>query len=96
MANPGTPNPPCACGCGFEVALPRNRYIQGHAGAVRDLGEAPLPRIEPRGEQEFRHAEDAVHRRADLVAHVREELGLESERFDCLITRRSYFCFALA
>jgi DNA-binding CsgD family transcriptional regulator len=35
MDNSGTPNPPCVCGCGFEVALPHNRYIQGHAGAVR-------------------------------------------------------------
>jgi IS30 family transposase len=35
MDTPGTPNPLCACGCGFEVALPNNRYIQGHAGAIR-------------------------------------------------------------
>ena len=26
------------------------------------------------------HAEDAVHRRADLVAHVRQELGLGPRR----------------
>jgi hypothetical protein len=35
MDNLETPNPSCACGCGFEVALPHNRYIQGHAGAIR-------------------------------------------------------------
>jgi hypothetical protein len=27
-------------------------------------------------EHQLRHADDAVHRRADLVAHVREELAL--------------------
>ena len=29
-----TPNPFCACGCGYEVALPWNKYIQGHFGAI--------------------------------------------------------------
>jgi hypothetical protein len=35
MDKPGTPNPLCACGCGFEVGLPHNRYIQGHVNAIR-------------------------------------------------------------
>lgn len=30
-----TPNPPCRCGCGHEVALPWNKFIQGHANAIR-------------------------------------------------------------
>ena len=32
-------------------------------------------------EHEIRHADDAVHRRSDLVAHVREELALRPARF---------------
>ena len=39
-----------------------------------------LPLVEPRPHEEIRHAEDAVHRRADLVAHVGEELRLGERR----------------
>ena len=37
--------------------------------------------------QLFCEAEDRGHRRADLVAHVREELGLEPRRVDRLLAR---------
>ena len=39
-----------------------------------------LLRRQRRVERELRHAEHAVHRRADLVAHVREELALRAAR----------------
>ena len=42
--------------------------------------EVPLFAVELRAEQQLAHADDAVHRRADLVAHVREELGLRARR----------------
>ena len=38
--------------------------------------EFPLLRRERRIERKLGHADDAVHRRADLVAHVREEIAL--------------------
>ncbi len=40
------------------------------------LGVAALLVVERRVEQQARHADDAVHRRADLVAHVGQELAL--------------------
>ena len=38
----------------------------------------PLPRRELGRLQQFRHAHDAVHRRADFVAHSREKLALRA------------------
>ena len=46
------------------------------AAAARDLGEAALLVVELGLEQQPRHADDRVHRGADLVAHGGEELGL--------------------
>ena len=40
-----------------------------------------------RAEGELGHADDAVHRRADLVAHVGEELALGAAGFHGLVTR---------
>jgi hypothetical protein len=40
------------------------------------LANATLLLVERRAQQQFRHAEDAIHRRADFVAHVRHELAL--------------------
>ena len=37
---------------------------------------ASLPRVQFRLEGEVRHADDSVHRRADLVAHVGQEIRL--------------------
>ncbi len=39
-------------------------------------------RLERMIERQLRHADDAVHRRPDLVAHVREELRLEPRRLE--------------
>ena len=39
------------------------------------LGKPRLVVVQPALQQQFVHAHDAVHRRADLVAHVGEELG---------------------
>jgi hypothetical protein len=40
-----------------------------------------LFRRQRRVEREVRHAEHTVHRRADLVAHIREEFTLRAARF---------------
>ena len=40
-------------------------------------------------EQQAGHADDAVHRRADLVAHVGQELRLEPRRFERRVARRA-------
>ena len=40
------------------------------------LGEVALLGVERRVEQQAGHADDGVHRRADLVAHVRQERAL--------------------
>ena len=47
---------------------------QVFGGAFDGLGEPGLVIVQPALQQQFRHAHDAVHRRADLVAHVGEEL----------------------
>ena len=49
---------------------------QGGAAVADGFGVVALQGIKLRVEQEFGHAEHAVHRRADLVAHVGEELAL--------------------
>ena len=49
---------------------------QALARAGDDLGVAPLPDRQIRRRQELGHDQHAVHRRADLVAHGGEELGL--------------------
>jgi hypothetical protein len=49
-------------------------------GSLHGLRELALVGVELGAEQQLRHTEHAVHRRADLVAHVREELGLGARR----------------
>ncbi len=41
-----------------------------------DLGEGLLLGVELGADQQLGHAEHAVHRRPDLMAHIGEELGL--------------------
>ena len=48
------------------------------AGLVHRIGEAALLRVQRRVVQQLGHAEDAVHRRANLVTHGGEELALAS------------------
>ena len=48
--------------------------------ALDGRGEAALARIELGIEQQLGHAEHAVHRRADLVRHAREEFALGAAR----------------
>ena len=45
-------------------------------GALDAFGEAPLRGVEARVEQQVGHAEHAVHGRAQLVAHARDEVAL--------------------
>ena len=51
------------------------------------LGVFPLRGREVGVEEQARHADDAVHRRANLVAHVGQELRLEPHRFERRIAR---------
>jgi IS30 family transposase len=53
---PSTPNQLCACGCGHEVALPWNKYIQGHAHAIRltDEERRELKRMLAAGESSYK------------------------------------------
>jgi hypothetical protein len=53
---------------------------QRQAGTARHFGEAALLGSQVGVEQELGHAEDAVHRRPDLVAHVGQELRLRPAR----------------
>ncbi len=54
--------------------LPDLQHQPAGLGARLELGIAPLLRIEPGAEQQLRHAENAVHRGADFVAHVGQKL----------------------
>src|SRR5581483_5134865 len=60
---------------------------QGAGRRQRRLQELALLRGERGVEGELRHAHDRVHRRADLVAHVGEELRLETRRLERLVAR---------
>ena len=53
---------------------------QALSGAGDDVGEAALTGRQLAGGQQFGHDQHAVHRRADLVAHRRQEVGLGSVR----------------
>ena len=64
---------------------------QRAAGAAHGLGEAALLVVERRVEQQVGHAEHAVHRRADLVADVGQELGLQPRRLERLVARDHEF-----
>ena len=46
--------------------------------------------VSSRVERQLGHADDAVHRRADLVAHVGEELALGAAGFHGLVARRRH------
>ncbi|HKP04767.1 MAG TPA: hypothetical protein VJU77_15550 [Chthoniobacterales bacterium] len=46
------------------------------SGGFRHVEILPLGAIETRFEDQVRHADDAVHRGANLVAHVRDEFAL--------------------
>jgi hypothetical protein len=58
------PNPMCACGCGYEVALPWNKYIQGHFGAVR------LDRSVSRKVVEMLHRGESTYKIARIVGRT--------------------------
>ena len=55
--------------------------------ALDRLGEIALLRRQVGVEQQPGHADDAVHRRADFVAHVRQEFRLEPRRLDRRVAR---------
>ncbi len=51
--------------------------LQQRSRGMRDgLRQVPLPRSQFGRLQQLRHAHDAVHRRADFVAHAREKFAL--------------------
>ena len=49
------------------------------------LGVLALVGVELGVEQQLGHADHAVHRRADLVAHVGQELGLQPRGLERLV-----------
>ena len=51
-------------------------FQQALARAIDRLGEAPLFVGQRGAQQQLGHAQDAVHRRADLMAHIGHELAL--------------------
>ena len=54
---------------------------QARCGLVDGMHETFLALAQFRAHQQIGHAEDAVHGRADFVAHVGDELGLGAARF---------------
>ena len=64
---------------GFDLRVVEDVVDDLHhrlGGRAHRVHVAPLPLVEVGAGEQFRHAEHAVHRRADLVAHVGEELVL--------------------
>ena len=64
---------------------------QGHQRAAietHDLEIAALVRVEAGFRQHFGHAEDGIHRGANLVRHAGEELGLRVRGDERLLARR--------
>src|SRR6202035_2281081 len=55
------------------------------------LGELALFPIEVGVQQESTHADDAVERRANLVAHIREKFRLEPPRLHCDVASARQF-----
>ena len=54
--------------------------------AAQTLGQRPLVGVEVGVEQKLGQADDAVHRRTDLVAHGGQELRLQARRLHGLVT----------
>ena len=67
-----------------DVVDDRQQRLAGVADRLRVVA---LAGVEVGLEQQIGHADDAVHRRADLVAHVGEEVGLEARRLVRLVAR---------
>ncbi len=68
---------------------------QRRAGVVDLADVVALLGVERRLEGEVREADDGVHRRADLVAHVRQELALGLRGFLGLLLGQAQFRFQL-
>ena len=67
----------------FDLREVEDVVEQAHQRVGRDLHHLEILALLRRqlgGERELGHADDAVHRRADLVAHVRQELALGAAR----------------
>ena len=58
---------------------------QAFGARLDDLPHPLLLRVERRSQEQPGHADDAVHRGADLVAHAREEFGLGARGLDRLV-----------
>ena len=66
---------------------------QGLAAAADRLGKIALNVVEFRIEQEAGHTDHAVHRRADLMAHVRQKFRFQPGTFESRVTGLSQFLF---
>ena len=69
---------------------------QRRAGVVDLADVVALLGVERRLEREVREADDGVHRRADFVAHVRQEHGLHLRGFLGLLLGREDFLSPVA
>ena len=58
----------------MSLTMPQQR----RRAAADGLGELALRGLQRRIEQQLGHADHAVHRRADLMTHVREKIGLRA------------------
>src|ERR1700730_1581750 len=74
-----------------EVENVVDELEQGFRRKVNRVGEAALLNAKLRPQQQFRHADDAVHGRANFVAHIRQELRLGQVRSICLIPEAGCF-----
>ena len=66
-----------------EVENVIDQAQQAVGAAAHGAGEIALFFVELRGQQQIAHADDAVHRRADFMAHVGEEAALGGVRVLC-------------
>ena len=84
---------------GLDLGKVENRIDdleERHARVVHDLCELPLFGRQIRSQQQAGHADDAVHRRPNLVAHVGEEAALGLARSVRLVARDHEVPAALA
>ena len=83
---------------GFDLGEIEHRIDdlqERHARRVHDLRVLLLLGRQVRAQEQARHADDAVHRRTDLVAHVGQELALGVARRVRLVARDCQLAAAL-
>ena len=74
---------------------PLMTFISASPDLAQRLREATLVGVEIGVQQELGPADDAAHRRTDLVAHVREEVRLEPRRLGGVVAGLHHGCLCL-